>query len=512
MKLKEYISNNKEVLLYKGNPDPQLLATLAEGPGDVWHSSLDQGYRGIFPELKYQIAVFWWFLNDFEDLERSISWRINPSAFVIRKKVWDIYGGFPGDYDSEIMKALDLGFRMLRYCGGVTMYVKDLYQPEENHVQIPNSDKYLFFLKNFKKEHAYNMLLKKGVKQPLQEFYAFKKASALDYQQNDLPLIPPRELEQLKASPSVSVIIPTMSRQNYTLQLLKDYREQSYPVKEIIIVDATPAEDREENLYTTDDYGFELQVIWQKSKGSCRARNEAIKLCSGDYIIFADDDTRIPWDFVENHLRLLQTYKVDACNGLDIQAGNPTQDLNDLKKALDALGESRWKVGAAQTFSNANSCVKTSLVNELIGNDINFDGGYGEDSDFGFSIFQAGYIALHNPFSVNLHLKPSSGGYRHWGLQSAVIGKKRKKQAWEMDEPVKFIRPVPSPTIMYGILKRFKDDQIREYRSRYFLLYLMRKPLKNLPFRLINLPYKILQFNRSMFYARKLNDLGERFE
>ncbi|MHA6279864.1 glycosyltransferase family 2 protein [Salinimicrobium sp. CAU 1759] len=510
-KFKEYETSKGEILWYLGEPALDKLETLAEGPGDLWHSSLDQGFTGIFPELKYQIAVFWWFLNDFEHLDQSVCWRINPYAFVVRKKVWEIMKGFPEDYESDIMRALDLGFRMLRYCGGVPMHINDLYPEDRQQVNIPASDRYLFFLKNFKKEHAINMLLKKGSLSPLQELKAYRKAVFISYQKNDFPLIPPRELKEVPDAPGVSVIIPTMFRQEYTVQLLKDYALQTYPVKEVVVVDATPPGERNEGIYKSAVYPFDLRVLWQKTKGSCRARNEAIEECTGDYIIFADDDTRIPKDFVENHLRLLHTYKVDACNGLDVMADNSSQDLNDLKRTLEEMGLSRWKAGAAQTFSNANSCVKRTLVYKLIGNDINFDGGYGEDSDFGFSLLEEGSIVIHNPFSVNLHLKPKAGGYRHWASQSAILGKKRKKQAWELDNPVGLIKPVPSPTIMYGIIKRFKKDQIEEYRSRYFFLYLWQRPRRKFLFRVLKLPYKIKQFNLSMMYAQNLLKRGERY-
>lgn len=512
VKFKEYETSKGEILWYLGQPNLGKLDSLAEGPGDLWHSSLDQGFTGIFPELKYQIAVFWWFLNDFEDLEESICWRINPHAFVVRKKVWEIMDGFPADYESDVMKALDLGFRMLRYCGGIPIHIRGLYPKGQQQVTIPASDRYLFFFKNFKKEHAVNMLLKKGSLSPLQELKAYRKTVSISYRKNDFPLIPPKELREISGSPTVSVIIPTMFRQEYTLQLLKDYSLQTYPVKEVIVVDATPPGERIESIYNSEAYPFELKVFWQKTKGSCRARNEAIEVCTGGYIIFADDDTRIPKDFVENHLRFLQTYKVDACNGMDVMAGNSSQDLNDLKRTLDKMGQVRWKAGAAQTFSNANSCVKRILVDKLVGNDINFDGGYGEDSDFGFSLLEEGSIVMHNPFSVNLHLKPKAGGYRHWADQSAILGKKRKKQAWELDNPVGLIKPVPSPTIMYGILKRFKKDQIKEYRSRYFFLYLWRRPRRNLLFRIFKLPYKIKQFNLSMMYAKNLLERGERYK
>ena len=68
MILKEYIIKDGSILLYSGEPAKDLLESLAAGPGDLWHSSLDQGFKGVFPELTYQIAVFWWYLNDIEEL------------------------------------------------------------------------------------------------------------------------------------------------------------------------------------------------------------------------------------------------------------------------------------------------------------------------------------------------------------------------------------------------------------------------------------------------------------
>ena len=211
-------------------------------------------------------------------------------------------------------------------------------------------------------------------------------------------------------------------------------------------------------------------------------------------------------------MRFLQTYNIQAANGFDIMATNQSQDLTDLKKRLEDLGEKRWKGGVSQAFSNANSIVKRSLVKELIGNDINFDGGYGEDSDFGLRILKMGSVLLHNPFSPNLHLKPPQGGYRFWGQQAKILGKQRKTQPWELDNPVKFVKPVPSPTITYGILKHFNKDQIKEWRNKHFFIYLFKNDKKTLLLRLLSLPYKQLQFTKSLQYAKRLIELGARYQ
>jgi glycosyltransferase involved in cell wall biosynthesis len=510
MKLEEYKTNSGEIILYAGQPDFEKLERLALGSGDIWHSSFEQGYKNVFPELVYQTATFFWYLNDFDNLEECVSWRVNPNAFAVRKTIWEIVNGFDSEYKNPQIQALDFGYNAVRNSGAVSLYVKDLFLSDEiDKVEISARDRYTFFIKNFKLDHALFMIYRQG-------FWKWKEWDAFFYAKNNFkksklkPIVKPRALKKIDGNPKVSYIIPTMFRQDYTLQLLADLERQSFSVTQVVVVDATPVSDRDESLYSQKKYPFELLVKWQESNGSCRARNEAIDLCTGDYIVFGDDDVRIPSDFIENHIRFLQTNNSGACNGLDIRADHQKQDLKDLENKLESLGNKRWIAGCSQSFSNANSCVKREFVKQLVGNDVNFDGGYGEDSDFGMSLSKIGVTVLHNPFSVNLHLKPPVGGYRFWGTQAKITGKKRKSQPWELDTPVKWIRPVPSPTVMYGIAKHYTPQQVIEYKQKHFFLYLFKGPKTSFLYRLIRIPYKNIQFKKSLFYAKKLLALGKR--
>ena len=510
MTLKEYTASNGDVILYKGSVDTQKFDILTNGYGDLWHSSFEQGYKNAFQDLAHQSSVLFWYINDFDGLDECVSWRINPNQFAVRKSVWDTFGGFDGDYQSIQTAALDFGYNALRTQGAIPLYVKGLFVKDDvEKIIITARDRYIFFRKNFKADHSLFMLYRKGVWK-WKEWNAYLYAKKNYALKTERPLLKPRALKQITQGASVSYIIPTMSRQHFTARLLDDLAEQTYIPEQVIVVDATPEKDRDASVYSTKDYPFKLNIFWQQSKGSCRARNEAIEKCTGDYIVFGDDDIRILPNFIENHIRLLQTYHAGGCNGLDIMAANPEQDLDDLKQRLQSLGDKRWFVGSAQMFSNANSCVKREFVNQLVGNDINYDGGYGEDGDFGMSLLKLGVPILHNPFSVNLHLKPPSGGYRFWGTQAKIMGKKRKAQPWELDTPVKWVRPVPSPTLMYQFYKQFTPEQISEFRHRYFLTYLFKGTKSAFLIRLLRIPYKILQFNKSVFYARKLLALGSR--
>jgi glycosyltransferase involved in cell wall biosynthesis len=510
--MKKFVLKSGEILLYKGNPNFDKLEDLSKGSGDIWHSSFEQGYKNAFPELVYQTAVFFWYLNDFDDLDKCISWRINPNHFVVREEVWKTMNGFDTEYTNSQMQALDFGYNALRVSGAVPLYSKGLFDVNvKEEIKISTKDRYVFFRKNFKIDHSLYMIFREGFWKYSEWnsfFYAKKK-----FKQTVLkPIVQHRQLKQIEGNPTVSYIIPTMMRQDFTLQLLDDLTNQSYLVTQVVIVDATPENQRNESLYKAKKYPFELILKWQTTKGSCRARNEAIQFCTGDYLVFGDDDIRVPSNYIENHLRFLQTYNAGACNGLDIRADHQKQDLHDLQKKLDNYGNNRFLTGATQLFNNANNCVKREFVNQLIGNDVNFDGGYGEDNDFGMSLAKIGVIVLQNPFSTNLHLKPASGGYRFWGAQSKILGKKRKTQPWELDTPVKSIIPVPSPTVMYGIIKHYRPEQLMEYKYKHFIFYLRNGSKVGLMYRFLRIPYKNLQFKKSIFYAQKLINLGIRHQ
>ena len=515
LQFKEHTTSDGHVLLYIGTPNLKKLDKLANGYGDLWHSSLDQGFKNAFQDVIYQTAVYWWYLNDFDNLDESISWRVNPDEFVVRKEVWENnLKGFDNNYQENFIKGLDIGYNLLRNLAGIPLYVKGLYNPSENKVEVSRFDRYIFYRKHFKIHHSYYMMNRKGVFSFPKELSAYKQAKTKYKKQFEYISVSPRKLKNIQGNPTVSLVIPTMKRQKYSQILLEDHKNQTYPISQAVIVDATPENERDSKYYKEEDFPFKIDVKWQTSKGSCRARNEAIEMCTGDYIIFADDDIRIKPNFVENHIRFLQTYNADVCNGLDVMAENIHQDVSDLEKRLKKLevNNQRWKVGAAAMFSNANSCVSREWVEKTIGNDINFDGGYGEDGDYCLTLMKQGAKVLYNPFSANLHLKPPVGGYRFWGAQAKILGKNRKQQPWELDKPVKYYRPVPSPTITYGLIKHFKPNQIKEWRSKHFFSYLFKGSKKGFLLRLLRLPLKQLQFSKSLRYANRLMDLGTRYK
>ncbi len=507
--MKSHTTSSGKVLLYKGNPDLGKLDELADGPGDIWHSGLDQGLADAFPELKYQAATFWWYINDFSGNDQVISWRMSPDDFVVREHVWKRSHGLDTNYKSHAFVGMDFAYRMLRYAGATVLHVSGLFDSKKLDPSIGKDDTYYFFKKYFKPAHAYYMIYRQGAARWITLLNKFR---SIEVERYDIlsEIVPPRDLQEIEGKPKVTYVIPTMMRHEMCVTLINDLKAQTYHPTEVILVDATPPEDHTVD-FNAMEAPFKLIAKQQTTKGSCAARNEALEIATGEFVIFGDDDIRLEPEFVENHIRFLQTYNADACNGLDIMADHPEQDLKDLARKKAQLTPDRFRTGVSQSFNNANSCVRHSWIDKIGFNDINFDGGYGEDSDYGIRLVKAGGAVLYNPFSVNLHLKPPKGGYRFWGEQSKVKGKERKKQPWELDRPVVDVLPVPSPTISYFNIKHHTPEQVEEYRHILTFKKAIKRGFGGFINVVKNKKYMGKQFDESLKYAQALKDRGERF-
>jgi GT2 family glycosyltransferase len=169
-------------------------------------------------------------------------------------------------------------------------------------------------------------------------------------------------------------------------------------------------------------------------------------------------------------------------------------------------------------FSNANGCVRREWVERCAGNDTNFDGGYGEDSDFGRCIVEKGGVLLANPFAADLHLKPPSGGFRWWGKMAS----ERRLIPWEFRRRTGLVKPRPSPTIVYGLRKHCTGRQVREWFTLYVLRSLWptflkphettrRRLIMLLP-RLAKVPLALWKIRVSWRFSNDLLSRGPQYE
>lgn len=98
----------------------------------------------------------------------------------------------------------------------------------------------------------------------------------------------------------VSVIVPVYNVENYLPRCLDSILNQTYQNLEIILVD----DGSPDNCGAIcDEYAAKdnrIRVIHQKNCGVSSARNAAMEVASGEYIIFVDSDDTVLPDYVNN--------------------------------------------------------------------------------------------------------------------------------------------------------------------------------------------------------------------
>lgn len=85
----------------------------------------------------------------------------------------------------------------------------------------------------------------------------------------------------------VSVILPLYNGEKYIAEALESILSQTYRHIEIIVVN-DGSRDRSDEIIK--GFGSQLKYVWQENQGTAAARNRGIKIATGDFLAFLDQD------------------------------------------------------------------------------------------------------------------------------------------------------------------------------------------------------------------------------
>lgn len=226
--------------------------------------------------------------------------------------------------------------------------------------------------------------------------------------------------------PFVSVVIPTLNRYTYLKDVLRDLENQDYSHFEVIIIDQT--EPFNKSFYT--NWRLDLRVEFQEEKALWLARNKAIKMSKGDYILLYDDDSRVNKDWISNHLKCLDYYQADISAGVSLSVTG--------SKIPKHYSFFRW----SDQVDTGNVMIRKVVFSRIGLFDMQFEKQRQGDGEFGVRAYLNGLQNISNPKSARIHLKVSDGGLRQMG-------------SWDGFRPTKWFAPRPIPSVLYLLRKYF---------------------------------------------------------
>ena len=162
---------------------------------------------------------------------------------------------------------------------------------------------------------------------------------------------------------TIDVIIPSLGRREYLLQVLDDLKVQTLLPKKVIVVEQNPQPDSQTELpeLKTQDWPFEMVHHFTHQTGACNARNLALEEVDAEWVFFADDDNRMENDVLEKSMQKIKSLVVDLLTLKYSKEGD--------KLIFD-------KVKQWGTFGAGNSLVSGKFASQLRF-DMDFENGYG---------------------------------------------------------------------------------------------------------------------------------------
>jgi glycosyltransferase involved in cell wall biosynthesis len=107
-------------------------------------------------------------------------------------------------------------------------------------------------------------------------------------------------------SPFFSVLVPTRNRVDMLERAISSVMAQTFQDFELIVVDDGSGDDTQRYLNQLDDARIRV-LRHEAAKGAAAARNAGIKIASGKYISFLDDDDECLPPFLERALGVLES-------------------------------------------------------------------------------------------------------------------------------------------------------------------------------------------------------------
>jgi glycosyltransferase involved in cell wall biosynthesis len=124
-------------------------------------------------------------------------------------------------------------------------------------------------------------------------------------------------------SGSVSIIIPCFNASPFLRETLDSALRQTSPAADVILVDDGSTDD---SAAIAESYGPPVRVIRQTNQGESVARNAALAVARGEYVVFLDADDVLDPRLLETQLRSLENVPGGvACTGFAMFFDDPKQ-------------------------------------------------------------------------------------------------------------------------------------------------------------------------------------------
>ena len=207
-------------------------------------------------------------------------------------------------------------------------------------------------------------------------------------------------------APSVSILIATRNRPEDLVPCLKSLLEQDTADYEIVVFDQSTSDASEQAVRAAFGCPANLRYLRSDTVGKSIALNSLLESARGERLVFTDDDTQAPADWLSAFDRAFQeTPEADIVFGqvhaaADVRPGEITPAMY--------FSERRFLKSGEIAGMGANMAMRRAVLERVFGFDTRLGPGTdipaAEEGDFIYRVQRAGGRILLDPHVVLIHL------------------------------------------------------------------------------------------------------------
>jgi glycosyltransferase involved in cell wall biosynthesis len=267
--------------------------------------------------------------------------------------------------------------------------------------------------------------------------------------------------------PRLSVVIPSLAREDRLRTTLCELARQRYPEWEcIVVLQSMPGAGARDALQRT--LGERLRLFFLDQPNASLARNIGLIEATGDIVLFLDDDVLLPEpEFLARHARHYADPNLCAVSGQvrgRDRAARPTCHPWSLNPRYGWLyfPPNHTQPRRLSNGTSANLSIRRDWAIAVGGMDAQFEkGAHREESDFCLRLTHQYGPLLFDPEAWLVHLGEPTGGCRHWGMNRGLMPLHHVTGEW------------------YFIAKSWRERRLGVLELAHHLLALARRQIFN---------------------------------
>ncbi|MDD6483568.1 MAG: glycosyltransferase [Clostridiales bacterium] len=266
----------------------------------------------------------------------------------------------------------------------------------------------------------------------------------------------------------ISIIIAAYNAEAYIERCINSVLLQKGAELEIIAVNDGSTDNTYDILRK---FGSKITLINKKNAGAAAARNDALRVCTGDYVMFLDSDDYLPDDIIKYYMDICEAYDPDIIRGnyrvvFDDRTAVPKKRIMN----NEFIDKKQFKHDVYPHLIKdimLNSCWANLIKREIIQAEFRSDMQTGEDMVFMMNIYTNAKNVYFTDRIVYNYYKNEMGltgrGLKAWNkfICNCKISREilHKLKLWDMYNIVWMVRACIRPlAITFSKLRRLFGD------------------------------------------------------